>query len=924
MRRVDMRPERWLFTIPLRLRSFFRRAQADQELDDELRDHVARKTEEYLAKGLPPGEARRQAFLEMGGIEKRKEECREIRRVNWIQDLAQDLRYGLRMLRKSPGFTAVAILTLALGIGANTAIFSLTNQVLLRLLPVPHPEQLVVLSSSGVKNGYTAPDYGAGVSVTFSYPMYKGLRGRNQVLSGLLACFSVDANVSWNGHADKAGGELVSGNFFQVLGVLPAIGRVFSSQDETAPGANPVAVLSYAYWKRHFGGSHSILNQSLQVNGTPLTVVGIAQLGFTGVQTGAEPDIYIPITMKPQMTPGWNGLDSASDYFLALIGRLKPGITRQKAQTGLQPLYGALLSSELPRMMARNLLDSPEIQKRFLAGKIALTPGEHGRPVLQYYLETPLILLTAVVGIILLIVCANLAGLLLARGEVRHHEMTVRLALGASPPRLIRQLLTESLMIAIVGGAAGLLVASLTLDFMVSEIPRGLGILGLAKNLDPRVLAFAAAATILSSAIFGLLPALRASRSNLRKALQEQGGSTSGGAENVRLRKLLIVAQVALTTTLLVAAALFGNSLMHLEDVNLGMNISKVVQFSIQPGLSGYSPAQTLALLDRLHRDIGAFPGVSSVSAAENTVLADSGDEDTFTFEGHPSALKESADTTVNSVGPGFFSTMGIPLIQGRTFRHSDSVPSPKVCVINEYLAQKFFTGHNPVGMHVAIGWGPNIHPNIEIVGVVANAKYFDARDPARPAVYFPYAQDGEISSATFYVRTLLAPRAVMASLRNLVAQDAPSLPIYGVETLAGQVAETMFGDRAMSFLTMSFGLLAALLAGVGLYGVMAYVVVRRTREIGIRRALGAPPRAIARTILWQAGLLAAIGLSLGLAAAFAVSRLLGSMLYGVKATDPMAFTLSALLLILVAFAACYIPARRAMHVDPMVALRYE
>jgi predicted permease len=919
-----MGPERWLFTIPLRLRSLFRRAQADQELDEELRDHVEGRTEEYVAKGLPRGEARRQAFLEMGGIENRKEECHDARRVLWLQDLVQDLHFGLRMMRKSPTFTIVAVLTLALGIGANAAIFSLMDQVLLRLLPVPHPEQLVVLSSTGEKSGTTAPDYAAGNAIIFSYPMYKDLRDHNNVLSGLLACYAMDANVSWNGHADKANGELVSGNFFQVLGALPTLGRVFSSQDETAPGANPFAVLSYRYWKQHFDGNPSILNQSIQVNGTPLTVVGVAQSGFTGVQTGAQPDIYIPITMKAQMTPGWNGLDSASDYFLALIGRLKPGMTRAKAEAALQPLYSALLKSEAPLMTARNLLDSPEMQKRFLDGKITLTPGEHGRPVLQYYLQTPLIFLMAVVGIILLIACANLAGLLLARGEVRHHEMALRLALGASRRRLVRQLFTESVMVAIAGGAAGLLVALLILDFMVSAIPRSLGIVGVSKNLDPSVLVFAAAATIVSSVVFGLMPALRASRSNLQTALKEQAGSASGGAESVHLRKSLVVVQVAMTTMLLVAAMLLGNSLMHLDDVNLGMKIDHVIQFSIEPGLSGYSPSRTLALVDRLRQDISALPGVSSASAAENPVLADDDSEDTFTFEDHPRSPGESTDATANSVAPHFFSTVGIPLIAGRTFRPGDSSSTPKVCIINEYVAQKFFTGRNPVGMRVAIGWGPKIRPNIEIVGVVANAKYSDARDPDRPAVYFPYAQNAEVSTATFYVHTLLAPDATMTSLRNVVAQDAPSVPIYALETLRGQVADTMFSDRFITFLTMSFALLAAILAAVGLYGVMAYVTVRRTREIGIRLAMGALPRDIARMILWQGELLAAIGVLIGLAGAFVAARLISSMLYGVKATDPMAFALGALLLILIAFAACYIPTRRTMHVNPMVALRYE
>lgn len=842
-----------------------------------------------------------------------------------METLLQDVRYGLRMLAKAPGFTAVAVLTLALGIGANTAIFSLTDQVLLRLLPVPQPQKLVVLLPSGPEAGRISGAEYERSAPFFSYSMYENLRDRNNVFSGLLAYYgSLDMNVYWQGHVERASGELVSGNFFQVLGARPALGRIFSPEDEIARGGNPVAVLSYDYWARDFGGDPSILNQSLEVNGTLLTVVGVAQERFTGVQVGAQPDIYIPVTINIMNNKGRNGLSYVGNSFLTVIGRLKFGMTRERAQAGLQPLYHAILESELPQFIAGGMLTTPQDQKEFLAGGIKLTPGAHGRPVLEQGGQTLLIFLIAMVGVVLVTACVNLGGLQLARGEARHHEVAVRVALGASRGRLIRQLLTESLLVAIAGGAAGLLIGWWTLSFTLSAIPRSPGGVGLTANLDPRLLEFAAAATVLSSIIFGLLPALRASRANLRTALQEQGVSSSGGTESVRLRKSLIVVQVAMTTMLLVSSVLLGNSLVHLENVNLGMNIGHVMQFSFDPALSGYSPAQTVALVDRLQRDILTLPGVASVSAAEFPLLTGWMPTAPMTFQSYISGTDEHAGSMFAYVGPHFFSTMDIPLVDGRTFRELDAASSLKVCVISERVAQKFFAGRNPIGMRLAIGQGRGIHPNIEIVGIVGNAKYYDARDPGHPIVYFPYAQDRSVGRATFYIRAPIDLKVMRATLRSTVARNAPRLPIYDVRTLSEQLNDSMFDERFATFFILSLGLLAALLATVGLYGVIAYVVARRRREVGIRLALGAMPRDIASMILRQAVQLAAIGLAIGLVAALFAARLIASLLYSVKASDPLAYGLSVLLLLFVTLIASYVPARRAMRVNPGVALRDE
>lgn len=905
--------------LRLRLRSLFKKHVVENDLGDELRFHFEQQVEKFVASGVSPAEARRRARLALGTHDQIREEFRDATGIRFLETLLQDIRFAFRMLRKSPGFTAVAVLTLALGIGANTAIFSLTDQVLLRLLPVQHPEQLVVLRSTENKAGRTSADYD--VRNSFSYPMYKNLRDHNQVFSGLLACFQADVSLARSGRAEIAHAELVSGNFFSVLGVRPILGRLFSSADETLPGANPVAVLNYAYWTSHFGGDPSILDKLVSINGFPFTVVGVAQPGFNAIQAGAQRDLYVPITMKAEITPGWNDLDNSFDYLLPIMGRLKPGMTLARAQAGLQPLFHSLLESEFPEMVAR--WGATEDRAHFIAGKIELSPGAYGRPVLQHYFETPLLLLSAMVGLVLLIACANLACLLIARGESRRHEVGVRLALGAGRSRVVRQLLTESLLVSAAGGAAGLLLGWAALASTISLMPSNPGTAMLNAHLDMGVLSFAAAATILSGLLCGVFPALRASRTSLQSAFNDQAARSAGGTGSVRLRKSLIVAQVAMTTTLLVAAGLFGESLIRTERVNLGMRIDHVVQFDFAPGLSRYSPVQTLALFKGLDEKLAALPGVTSVSAAEQQLLAGGMEVDTVNYEGY-AATKGDDDYTnpwVNHVEPNFFSTLGIPLLQGRAFRESDSPSSTKVAIISESIARRCFAGRNPIGFH--LGFGGEV-PHFEIVGVVADTRQNDPRWAASPSIYFPSTQDTVVNDATFYVRTSLPPSTLIPTLRSVVARFAPDIAASDFQTLTEQLNSTVFDERLVTFFTVAFGLLAAVLACVGLYGVMAYVVARRTREIGIRVALGASPGSVALMVLWQAGQLALIGVALGISVAVPVVRVIRSQLFEVKPGDPLVFLFSASLLILVALVACYIPARRAMKVDPMVALRYE
>ncbi len=835
-----------------------------------------------------------------------------------METLWQDLRYGIRTLIKNPGFTIIATLTLALGLGANTAIFSLTDQILLRLLPVEKPEELVVLRSPGPKSGRSWSD-GDG-SASLSYPMYKAVRDKNNVFSGALARFAIALSVSGEGQTERADGELVSGNYFDVLGVRPAIGRVFTDEDDRVPGAGTVIVLSHGYWTRHFGADPNILNKTLIVNGTPMTVVGVARAGFTGVQVGQQPDIFIPITMKAQMTPNWNGLEDHRDYWLAIIGRLNPGLSREQAEQAFAPIYGQILEEELP--LAGKM--SPERQQQFLAKKMVFDSGSRGRPILQRNAKEPLIVLMSMVGLVLLIACANVANLLMARGAARQREIAIRMAVGAGRWRLVRQFLVESLTLSVAGGLAGLLVASWTIGGLVASIPEDFGAVGLSSQLDLRLLGFNLGLSILTGILFGVAPALKATRLNLEGTLREQGSSVSGSIAQVRFRKLLVLAQVVITAFLLVGAGLFARSLYNLQRIDLGLRPERLMTFSISPSLNGYTPVRTVALFDSLHQKLAAQPGVESVSEAVISVLTDSNSSANITVEGYESQEEENMNIGQNWIGPGFFSTLGIPLVKGREFASSDTTDSQKVAVINESMVRRFFGNREPIGAKFTFGAGKDIHPDIEIVGVVKDSKHGSVREEASPFAYIPYSQLKDLGNATFYLKTRQDVGAMATALRSEVQRLDANLPVYNIKSLEQQVGESMFVDKFLTLLSMCFALLAALLASVGLYGVMAYTVTRRTREIGIRMALGATRGNVSWIILREVVALAGLGLLFGLPLGYALGWFTQSLLFGVKANDPLVFVGAGLLLIFATLLGGYLPARKAASIDPLVALRYD
>jgi len=836
-----------------------------------------------------------------------------------MQNLWKDIRFGLRMLAKSPGFTAIAVITLALGIGANTAIFSLMNQVLLRELPIQNPQELVILRAPGPVTGHVSSDGDS--TESFSYPMYKGLRDRNSVFSGILARYGFSASVASHGQTDRASGEVVSGNYFDVLGVRPAIGRVFTQDDDRVPGAQPVVVLSHSYWTRHFGGDPSVLNKVLLINNVEMTVVGVSQPGFTGVQVGKTPDLFVPMMMTQQMTQYGETLDQWNDYWMTLLARLRPGVSEKQAEAGINATYKPLLEEQLPQIKSAW---NEEKRKRFLDKKIILSQGAHGRTVLQRDSGGQIITLFVMVGLVLLIACTNVANLLLARGAARQREFAIRTAMGASRGRMIRQLLAESLLCAFGGGAMGALLGTWLMRILTPIVGSNTGIQGLTERLDPSVLIFAIGATLFSGVFFGLIPAWRVTRLGVSDVIKDQGSTSSASVSHVGFRKVLVAGQVAFTLLLLAGAGLFVRSLWNLRNQDLGLKTDNVITFSVQPSLNGYDTPRSIALYDQMRARLAAMPGVRSVGSGDVPTLSGDDEGSNITAEGGVQIPEELQDVDRVAVSPNYFSTLGIPLLSGRELTEADGATAPKVALVSESMAKRFFPGRNPLGMHFAFGGGNGVKPDIEIVGVVKDVKQEHVSSTIQPYVYIPYAQRTKITGMTFYVRSERDPLLLASSLQGVVRQMDANLPVYDLKTMERVVEEDLFSARMVAVLSAAFAGLAALLAALGIYGVLAYVVVQRTREIGIRMALGAVAGHVRLLILREVGLMVLIGVAVGLPAAYGLARLSESLLFGVHASDPAVYAVGLGLIGLIALAACFIPARRATRVDPLVALRYE
>ena len=836
-----------------------------------------------------------------------------------MNSLMQDLRYALRTFAKSPGFSAIAVLTLALGIGANAAIFALVDRVLLRLLPVRDPKALVLMRSPGPSQGHTWSD--SDDSASFSAPTYRDLRDRNTVFDGLIAEYPFAVSIAARGGTERASGELVSGNYFQVLGVAPAIGRVLGADDDRLAGGHPVVVLSHGYWTRRFGADPSILNQTIVANGQPLTVVGVSRADFPGIQPGRKADLFVPIAMKAQMTPFWNGLEDPKDHWLQLIGRLKPGLSREAAQKQIAPLYRSLLQEMLPNIKGWD----QKRQQRFLERQLLLVDGGHGRTVLASGVATPLLSLMGMVALVLLIACSNLAGLLAARGAARQREYGIRLAIGASRFQLLRQSIVECLLFAFAGGGLGLLVAAWTLQALLRAFPSDDGLRQLGVAIDPRVLAFAALVSLLAGLLFGVAPSWRAARLDPARTLRGQGrGTTSAGREVIRLRQGLVTGQVALTLVLLVAAGLFVRSLANLGRVDLGFQPDQIIGFSVAPKLNGYSSERTSDFARQLTEKLGALPGVRSVAAANLATMEGSTSSGSVAIEGQDPKAREDRNSRQNLVSPAYFATLGIPLVAGREFAPTDDARAPKVAIINETFARKYFAGASPLGKHISFGAEDSGPPDIEIVGVVRNSKAAQVDEEDVPFAYQPYLQDSKIGELTFYLRTHSDPKTLAGPVRAAVEGLDAQLPIYDLATLQSRIEDSLVTQRVIVLLSGAFGVLAAVLAALGIYGVLSFAVAARRQEIGVRMALGADPAAVRNLILKEVVRFLLIGGAIGLPCAYALGRAVESILFGVKATDVGIFAVGTALMAVVALAAALPPAMRAARTDALDALRSE
>ncbi len=831
--------------------------------------------------------------------------------------LWQDVRYGLRMLAKHPGFTAIAVLTLALGIGANTAIFSLLNQILLRQLPVKDPKELVLLRAPGVRTGHIWSD--GDDSESFSYPIYKGLRDNNPVFAGIFGRFAFSASIASRGKTERGSGELVTGNYFEVLGVRPALGRVFSQEDDRVPGAHPVAVLSHAYWLRQFGGEPGVLNQTLLVNNTEMTVVGVAQAGFAGVQVGQSTDVFVPTMMKGQMTPIRSGLEDWNDYWMAVLARKKPGVSIAQAEAGINAAYHPLLQEQLTKIKGWD----EKKRQQFLSKKLVLASGAQGRVTLQRDSGPALMALFAMVALVLLIACTNVANLLLAQGAARQREFAIRTAMGATRGRMMRQLVIESFLCAIAGGALGLVLGSWLMGVLTQAVVAEGGVRGLAMGLDWSIIGFAAGATFFSGLLFGLIPAWRVTRTGVSQTLKNQGSTSSAGLSHVRFRKLLVAGQVAFTVLLLAGACLFTRTLWNLRKQNLGMSTENVITFSIAPQLNGYNTVRSVALVDQLRERFAGLPGVRGVGSSEIATLTGTDNGANITIEGKKELPEDLQHVEYDGVSPKYFSTLGVALLAGREFNESDTANSPKVAIVNESMAKRYFAEGRPLGARFAWGGG-KATPNITIVGVVQDTKQSHVRDGNVAYVYYPYSQEDRLTGMTFYVRTQQDPLLLANGLRGEVQRLDANLPLYELKTFERVVNEDLFAERMVAGLSASFGGLAALLAALGIYGVLAYLVVQRTREIGIRMALGARPGNVRLLIFREVGFMVFAGVVVGLPLAYGLARLSESLLFGVQAGDPLIYVLTLAVIGVVASAACYLPARRATRVHPIVALRYE
>jgi predicted permease len=912
---------RWLRVLVLRFSGIFAKRSGDAQLEEELQSHFEMLVEENLQRGMPAEEARRAAKLALGGSEQIKEAVRDQRGLPFLESLIADTRFGLRMLRNNLGFTTIAVLSLTLGIGTNTAIFTLIDAVMLRMLPVKNPQELVSLNLA--PDTQFPRDADGDLSIAFPYPAFVQMREHNQVLSALFAFRDTGKlTVLVNGNAEIEHGQLVTSNYFSALGVRTALGRDFVPEDDTV-GAGPVAIISYGYWQSHFGGEASVLGRQILANGAPVTIIGVVASEIFGLQPGNAVDLYMPMAMQPQIAPNVaDPADRATSAFaktnlwwIQLMGRLKPGVTAEQARANLDVIYRpAVLQGLQPEAGGRPLVP-PALE---------VLPASGGLSGLRNTFSKPLAILMIVVGIVLLIACVNVANLLLVRSAARAKEIAVRLSLGASRGRLIRQLLLESVLLSAFGGLLGLVFAYWGCNALVAMIQHGNNLVLIDVHPDLNVLGFTVAACVLTGVLFGLTPALRATRVELTPALKQTSASLGTTRGKMYTTKSLVVAQVSLSVVLLFGAGLFVRTLVNLETMNVGFSRDNLLLFGVSPKEAGYKGQRYADLCREIQSRVAQLPGMKSATSSLILLLSGSMRVSGIKVPGYSARPNENTSVMILPVGDGFFSTIGIPLLEGRDLSPRDDENALKVALVNETLARNYWPNENPLGRHFTLR-----NVDMEVVGIVGDAKYMSLRRDIPPTVYYPYAQDMDsMPQMHFEVRTAGDASALIPSVRQVVASIDNRLPLFDVQTQTQQIDDLLYQERLFAKLVGFFATLALALVYVGLYGVMSYSVARRTSEIGIRMALGAQYGNILGMVMRETMLLVGAGVVLGVGASFATAKIashqLAGLLYGLKITDTASIWVAVAFIAIVAAVAGFVPARRAMRVDPMVALRHE
>ena len=898
--------------VMLRLRSLFRRKTVESEMDEELRFHFEKQVEKLVRSGIVPAEARRRARLEFGGIDQVKEEYREARGISFLETLVQDIRYGLRILGRTPVITFVAILSLALGIGANTAIFSLIDTVMLRMLPVQKPEELIqVLRKS--------PRAGSEPTSSFTNPLWEQVRDHQDIFSGAFAWEDTHFDLSKGGAVHLANGLFVSGDYFKTLGVRPVAGRLMNAADDQR-GCQGVAVLGYGFWQEQFGAAESAIGSTISLDHHIFQIVGVTAPGFYGVDIGQKFDVAIPICSAALFDGKSSRLEHRSWWWLNIIGRAKPGMSEEQLKARLDVIAPQIFGGAVPQDW------NPEEQKDFLKRTLLAVPASTGTSGLRRQFGEPLNILMSVVGLVLFIACANIASLMLARAAARNKEIAVRKVLGASRGRLIRQLLTECILLSSAGAALGILFARWGNALLVRYISTGSNQVFLDLSLDGRVLVFTAVIAVLTGTLFGVLPALRSTRVSLSSAMKGSQAEESEHGARFRPGKWIVASQVALSLVLLVTAGLFLRSFVKLITLDIGFDRDNVLLVSANLKTAKVPPDRYLATFEDLEKRLRSLPGV--VSAGRSIMTPISGFEwnNNVHVDSPDAPTGDEALVDFNFVSPGYFQTLRTPILTGRGFDGRDTKTAPQVAIINQTMVQKFFHGANPTGKYFKLDpWKPGEPaPVIEVVGVIKDSKYESLRENTPPTAFFPITQIPEMDeSATFELRSLTPPAGLIPAVQESAAAVNKEIPLQ-FRTLAKQVDDSLVQERLLATLSGFFGGLALLLAMIGLYGALSYAVTMRRTEFGVRMALGALPGSILRIVMKDVAVVLSAGLLSGAAISFVAVRLLEKLLFGLAARDPLTIATAIVVLSAVALLAAYLPARRAMRVDPMVALRYE